>query len=129
MDLLKNKEDLQLALYYSLLHQTGSFDNVYTAFYIIESGELLSRNMRIANEGISKFSIEDPKGAYAEILSKMSSTFHWRKEQLSRAQIEIRNGKNSALLEEQYGSLLELLEMKREDSIFDDFKALVNLPA
>jgi hypothetical protein len=129
MDLLKNKEDLQLALYYSLLHQTGSFDNVYTAFYIIESGELLSRNMRIANEGISNFSIEDPKGTYAEILSKMSSTFHWRKEQLSRAQIEIRNGKNSALLEEEYGSLLELLEMKREDSIFDDFKALVNLPA
>ncbi|MDP4810555.1 MAG: PD-(D/E)XK nuclease family protein [Saprospiraceae bacterium] len=128
MDLLKNKEDLQLALYYSLLHQTGSFDNVYTAFYIIESGELLSRNMRIANEGISNFSIEDPKGTYAEILSKMSSTFHWRKEQLSRAQIEIRNGKNSAVLEEEYGSLLELLEMKREDSIFDDFKALVNLP-
>ncbi|MDP4579878.1 MAG: PD-(D/E)XK nuclease family protein [Saprospiraceae bacterium] len=128
MDLLKNKEDLQLALYYSLLHQTGSFDNVYTAFYIIESGELLSRNMRIANEGISNFSIEDPKGTYAEILSKMSSTFHWRKEQLSRAQIEIRNGKNSAFLEEEYGSLLELLEMKREDSIFDDFKALVNLP-
>ena len=129
MDLLKNKEDLQLALYYSLLHQTGTFDNVYTAFYIIESGELLSRNMRIANEGISNFSIEDPKVTYAEILSKMSSTFHWRKEQLSRAQIEIRNSKNSALLEEQYGSLLELLEMKREDSIFDDFKALVNLPA
>ena len=129
MDLLKNKEDLQLALYYSLLHQTGSFDNVYTAFYIIESGELISRNMRIANEGISNFSIEDPKVTYAEILSKMSNTFHWRKEQLSRAQIEIRNGKNSALLEEQYGSLLELLEMKREDSIFDDFKALVNLPA
>ena len=85
--------------------------------------------MRIANEGISNFSIEDQKVTYAEILSKMSNTFHWRKEQLSRAQIEIRNGKNSALLEEQYGSLLELLEMKREDSIFDDFKALVNLPA
>jgi hypothetical protein len=32
------------------------------------------------------------------------------------------------LIEEQYGSLLELLEMKREDSKFDDFKALVNLP-
>ncbi len=129
MDLLKNKEDLQLALYYSLLHQNGSFDNVYTAFYIIESGDLLSRNMHIANEGISNFSIEDPKVTYAEILSKMSNTFHWRKEQLSRAQIEIRNGKNIALLEEQYGSLLELLEMKREDSIFDDFKALVNQPA
>jgi hypothetical protein len=129
IDLLKNKEDLQLALYYSLLHQTGSFENIYTAFYIIESGELLSRNMRIANEGISIFSIEDPKVTYAEILSKMSSTFHWRKEQLSRAQIEIRNKKNCTLLDEQYGSLLELLEMKREDSIFDDFKALVNLPA
>ena len=129
MDLLKNKEDLQLALYYSLLNQTGSFENVYTAFYIIESGELISKNMRIANEGTSNISLEDPKVTYAEILSKMSSTFLWRKEQLSRAQIEIRNEQNSQLLEEQYGSLLELLEMKREDSKFDDFKALVNLPA
>ena len=129
MDLLKNKEDLQLALYYSLLNQTGSFENVYTAFYIIESGELISKNMRIANEGTSNISIEDPKVTYADILSKMSTTFHWRKEQLSRAQIEIRNEKNSQLLEDHYGSLLELLEMKSEDSKFDDFKALVNLPA
>lgn len=128
MDLLKNKEDLQLALYFSLLNQSGSFDNVYTAFYIIESGELISKNMRIANEGTSYFPIEDAKVTYAEILSKMSSTFHWRKEQLSRAHIEIRNKKNSKLLEEQYGSLLQLLEMKSEDSMFDDFRALVNLP-
>ena len=129
MDLLNNKEDLQLALYYSLLNQSGSFENVYTAFYIIETGELISKNMRIANEGNSNISIEDPKVIYAEILSRMSRTFHWRKEQLSRGQIEIRNEQNSRLLEDQYGSLLELLEMKREDSKFDDFKALVNLPA
>ncbi|MFO0468370.1 MAG: hypothetical protein ACK5ZX_03580, partial [Bacteroidota bacterium] len=112
-----------------LLNQSGSFKNVYTAFYIIESGELISKNMRIANEGNSNISIEDPKITYTEILSRMSRTFHWRKEQLSRGQIEIRNEQNSRLLEEQYGSLLEILEMKREDSKFDDFKALVNLPA
>ena len=60
----------------------------------------------------------------------MSNTFYWRKDQLANGKIELRNKQNSKLLDENYGSiLLNFLELKKEDSKFDDFKTLVNLPS
>ena len=129
MDMLKNKEDLQLALYHSLLNQNGIFDNIYTGFYIIESAQLLSRNMEVFSDTSKSESLENPAITYAHIIHKMNHTFKWRKEQLSDGQIEIRNKQNSKTLEEHYGAILnDLLEMKSEDSKFDDFKTLVNIP-
>ena len=75
-------------------------------------------------------SLENPETTYANILSKMSNTFYWRKDQLANGKIELRNKQNSKLLDENYGSiLLNFLELKKEDSKFDDFKTLVNLPS
>jgi hypothetical protein len=128
-DLLKNKEDLQLALYHSLLNQNGNYDQIYTGFYIIESALLLSRNPEAFSEASRIESSENPAMTYAGILQKMSQTHQWRKKQLADGLIELRNKENSKLLEEYYGAvLLDLLEMKKEDSKFDDFKTLVTLP-
>lgn len=129
-DLLKNNEDLQLALYHSLLNQNGDYNHVYTGFYIIESAFLISRNMEVFTDSQITESLENPETTYANILSKMSNTFYWRKDQLANGKIELRNKQNSKLLDENYGSiLLNFLELKKEDSKFDDFKTLVNLPS
>ena len=128
-DLLRNGEDLQLALYHSLLNQNGVYDHVYTGFYIVESASLESRNKEVFLGSTAMNPLENPAVTYASILSKMSHTFYWRKEQLENGKIEIRNKQNSKLLEELYGSdLINILELKKEDSKFDDFKTLVNFP-
>jgi hypothetical protein len=129
-DLMRNNEDLQLALYQHLLHQNGTFHQIYTAFYILESAEFVSRNMEQFSVSSKIESVESPADTYKKILDRMSATYYWRKEQLSSGQIEWRTKASSKRLEEFYGAkLLDLLEMKNEDATFDDFKYLVQLPA
>jgi hypothetical protein len=129
-DLMRNNEDLKLALYQHLLHQNGTFHQIYTAFYILESAEFVSRNMEQFSVSSKIESVESPADTYKKILDRMSATYYWRKEQLSSGQIEWRTKASSKRLEEFYGAkLLDLLEMKNEDATFDDFKYLVQLPA
>jgi hypothetical protein len=128
-DLQTNNEDLQLALYHSLLQQNGTFNQIYTAFYIVEAAHFVSRNMEQFSESTKSVSSENPSITYKKILDKMSATYYWRKAQLSSGQIEWRTKASSKQLEEHYGAiLLDLLEMKKENSTFDDFKTLVNFP-
>jgi hypothetical protein len=64
----------------------------------------------------------------------MEATWHWRMEQLSKGQIEIRCDQTRRDIEEAYieagqGELLmrELLAMKDDNARWDDYKTLINL--
>lgn len=58
----------------------------------------------------------------------MEATYEWRMAQIAQGRIEIRCAQTRLDLEDAYGdALLDLLEMKQEDAMFDDYRVLVNL--
>ena len=122
--MIKNEEDVQLVLYAHLLRSEERWPN--TAFYIIEKGQMLSRNNQAFKE-ISGLSTEgDHEVVNDRIFGAIGETLNWRKEQLERGWVEIRCEETSEELESYYGArLLDVLEMKKEDAAFDDYKVLI----
>ncbi|MEK7254227.1 MAG: PD-(D/E)XK nuclease family protein, partial [Bacteroidota bacterium] len=128
---LRNEEDLQLVLYSRLAAGEGEW--AHTGYFTIDKGKLVCRN-NLAFKGISPVAPgEDHREINERILQKMEATWHWRMEQLSKGQIEIRCEQTRRDIEEAYSAagqgsqLLEILEMKQEDARWDDYKTLINL--
>ncbi len=121
---LRNEEDIQLALYAYLLAPDDQC--THTAYYIIEQARMLARNTQ-AFEQIQAVQEEvDHREVYQAMYEKIIRTYKWRLQQLSQAEIELRCARTHEELEDHYGeALLDLLEMKQEDARFDDYRVLI----
>jgi PD-(D/E)XK nuclease superfamily len=123
-NMLLNGEDLQLALYAKLLPPEGEW--AHTAYFIIRDGKMIARNHAAFKEALLAGKGEDHAPAYSELIHRMEKTFYWRREQLEKGILEVRTARTAPELEAMYGAiLLELLEMKTEDSRWDDYRILI----
>jgi len=123
---IRNEEDLQLALYAHLI--TNDENRAHTAYFIIENGRMIARN----NEAFRNVPAVVPGSDHVEVhermMKLMEATYEWRMAQIAQGRIEIRCAQTRLDLEDVYGdALLDLLEMKQEDAMFDDYRVLVNL--
>jgi hypothetical protein len=125
-ELLRNAEDIQLALYAELLPPAGRW--AQTAYFIISQGEMLVRDTRAFREVPSLVADASPEEIYNELKDRILRTYHWRQQQLGQGQIEIRCGATEGELEDHYGEdLLDLLEMRTGDARYDDYRVLIGL--
>lgn len=123
---LRNEEDIQLALYAHLLPSDGQIP--HTAYYILEQGRMLVRNNQAFADIPPLLDDADHQEIYQQLWQKIERTQAWRQEQLAEGRIEIRCASTQEELEEYYGEdLLELLEMKTENARFDDYQVLIRL--
>jgi hypothetical protein len=125
--MIKNEEDLQLALYAQLLPM--STKQIHTAYFIMENGRLIARD-RLAFQDLTPVSPGvDSLEVRKRILEKISATLQWRLEQVQRGEIEIRCASTIQDLDKHYAQddLLALLELKNEDAPFDDYRTLISL--
>lgn len=125
--MIKNEEDLQLALYAHLLPLSTS--DIHTAYFIMENGRLIARD-RSAFKDITPISPDlNPIEVRNRILQKMEATLQWRLKQIQQGEVEIRCAATITRLEDHYAEddLLALLELKREDAPFDDYRTLISL--
>jgi len=122
---IRNMEDLQLTLYAYLHEPPGQW--AHTGYYIIERGQLITRNKEAFQEAFPVTPDLDQNETYQTILQRMQQTYQWRMDQLSKGSIEVRCAQTAAELDEQYEELLDLLEMKTTDAPYDDYQVLINL--
>lgn len=123
---LRNKEDLQLTLYAHMLSDTPG--DVHTAFFIMENGKMIARNHAAFQDILAVDPQVDHREVHQHILRRMEATYLWRAAQLAQGQIEVRSAQTRSALEAHYEeSLLELLEMRKEDARYDDYRTLINL--
>ncbi len=123
-ELIRNEEDLQLVFYAWLFQHEHQW--AHSAYYIMDACELIARNEK-AFQGINPVSPElDQQEVYDRIFKKMLATYRWRMEQLARGELEIRSSHTHSDLEAFYQeTLLDVLEMKKEDARFDDYRMLI----
>lgn len=123
-DMLKNGEDLQLALYAKLLPPEHELP--HTAYFILREGKMIARNTVAFREAMIAGTAEDHAAALRRILMRMEQTLQWRLEQLGNGLLEIRTAQTAATLEDYYGAeLLTLLEMKTDDARWDDYRTIL----
>ena len=127
--MIKNEEDLQLALYAHLLGEGEA--KIHTAYFIMENGRLLARDRSAFKDIIPVSPDLDPIEVRQRILQKIQATLQWRLTQVKRGEVEIRCSPTLAVLERHYEQLdlLSFLEMKTEDAPFDDYRTLISLIA
>ncbi len=125
-ELIKNEEDLQLVLYAHLLPPEGQWP--HTAYFILETGKLVARNNVAFKEATLAGKGQDDHAEVCQrIFERMEKTFAWRLEQLQNGLLEIRTERTSNELEEIHAAFLaDLLEMKREDARWDDYRTLID---
>ncbi len=126
MDMIKNREDLQLVMYSKLL--TADHSWAHTSYFIISNAEMISRNNLGFKESTAASPEDDHIAINEEIWSKMEKTYAWRMKQFREGKIEIRTKATLEELNEIYmGELMDILEMKENNSPYDDYGTLVNL--
>ena len=125
--MIKNEEDLQLALYAHLLSDGEA--KIHTAYFIMENGRLLARDRSAFKDIIPVSPDLDPIEVRQRILQKIQATLQWRLTQVKRGEVEIRCSPTLSVLERHYEQLdlLSFLEMKTEDAPFDDYRTLISL--
>ncbi len=124
--LIKNKEDLQLIIYAHLLAAGNQWP--HSAYYILQNGKMIARNKAAFDEVIPIVADEDTTIINTNILERIGTTYQWRQSQLQKGAVEVRCELTEKELESYYeGSALDLLEMKKGDATFDDYRVLINL--
>jgi hypothetical protein len=128
-EMIRNEEDLQLILY-SLLH-TQEPAGAHTAYFIIRDGRMIARDNAAFQEVQSIQPDADRKTVNQGILQRMLATYRWRMEQMEAGKIEIRCTETLEDLEDIYVDeglpWQELLEMRANDSFYDDYRTLIGL--
>ncbi len=125
-DAIRNREDIQLALYGHLLEAEA--DPPHLAYYIMEPGRLLARNRQGFREAESPRPEFDHREAQQDLLQTIRATYLWRKNQLKEGRVEVRCQQTLPDLDAHYGdAILDVLEMKQEDARWDDYRALIFL--
>jgi hypothetical protein len=124
-ELMQNKEDLQLVLYAKMLPPEDSWP--HTAYFILDEGKIIARNNLAFKEAVlAGRNQEDHVSDFEAIFQKIQRTYQWRLTQVQNGKIEIRTLRTAQELEAIYeGQLFELLEMKNEDSRWDDYRVLI----
>ena len=123
-NMIKNEEDLQLVTYSKLL--TDDDRSTHTAYFILENGKMIARNNEAFKEAESVAPDVNHLEVNDRIYDRMQTTYQWRMAQLQKGQIEIRTIQTLPDLEDIYGDeLLTVLEMKRENAHFDDYRTLI----
>lgn len=126
-DHIRSMEDLQLVIYSKLLTEGEGW--AHTAYYIINDASLLARNQLAFQEAEAISPELDYQQVNQEIWNKMEQTYIWRMEQIKSGQIEIRNEITADMIEKEMlntDELLSLLEMRKKDPSYDNYKVLVN---
>ncbi len=125
-DSIRNEADLQLVLYSKLV--AGDAGWAHTAFFIMEKARLLARNNEAFREISPLRAGSDHAEVHERIYRRMIQTYLWRLDQLRQGLIEVRCEQTQGELEDTYaGQLLDLLEMKKNDARYDDYRVLINL--
>ncbi|MBK8922357.1 MAG: hypothetical protein IPM81_12780 [Saprospirales bacterium] len=126
-EMIQNGEDLQLILYAKLLPPAEIW--AHTAYFILEDSKMIARNKEAFRDAVVAPGIWDTHtDACAAIFAKMERTYAWRLAQIKRGSLELRTARTAAELEALYaGEMLDLLEMKTEDSRWDDYQTLLDL--
>ncbi len=123
-ELIQNSEDLQLILYAKLLPPPTYWP--HTAYFILSEGKMIARNNLAFKEAMIAGKFDDHAGACQAIFEKMEKTYLWRREQLLKGTLEMRNTRTIIELESIYeGQLFELLEMKSLDAKWDEYGLLL----
>lgn len=126
MNMIKSKEDLQLVMYSKLLTEDHTW--AHTSYFIISNAEMVARNNLGFKEAIAASPEEDHIAINEEIWDKMEKTYAWRMKQFREGKIEIRTKATLGELNEIYmNELMDILEMKEDNSPYDDYGTLVNL--
>lgn len=126
-NLVRNEEDLQLALYTHLLKRP----NYHTSYFIISDAKMIARNNQAFKESDTILPDADHKEIYQRMLQKMEATYVWRKAQLENNLIEIRTEATADELEDYYqendgsDTIFSILPMKNENAPFDDYTTLI----
>jgi ATP-dependent helicase/nuclease subunit B len=124
--LIKNGEDLQLVMYSRLLTEDDEW--AHTAYFIIEPARLLARNTHAFADLKPLAAEDDAFQINQNIYQKMIKTYEWRLAQVQNGKVEIRTATTEKQLEELYGmELLDVLEMKKTEARFDDYRTLIGL--
>jgi len=125
--LIRNEEDLQLALYTFLLQDAQL--TVHSAYYILERERLIARNQAAFREVQAVSPGADQREVCQRILARIEATLQWRTRQLAGGFIEVRSKQTYRELERSYcdQDMMPLLEMPTENAPFDEYKTLVNL--
>ncbi|MGI9158475.1 MAG: PD-(D/E)XK nuclease family protein, partial [Saprospiraceae bacterium] len=124
LEQFRNREDLQLVLYAHLLAPNGPWP--HTAYFILEQGRMVARGNAAFKQAQAADSAANHDAVCAHVLAQMEKTFAWRMEQLRAGQLELRSARTAPDLDAHYGEvLLDLLEMKNEDSRWDDYRVLL----
>lgn len=123
---IRNEEDIQLVFYSRLSANDHTW--AHTAYFIMESGRMVARNHLAFRDIIAVSPDADHIEVNQRIFERMEATFRWRLDQIKQGRIEIRCQQTYSELDETYASeLIDLLEMKKEDAPFDDYRTLINL--
>lgn len=123
-EMIRNGEDLQLILYASLLPPPENW--AHTAYFILEDGKMVARNKAAFRDAITTGGNENHADVCAQIFARMERTFAWRLSQLQKGILELRTARTAPELDALYADeLIDLLEMKPEDSRWDDYRTLL----
>ena len=123
-EMIQNGEDIQLVLYAKLLPPPEKW--AYTAYFILEDGKMIARDKTAFQDAIVAGTRSDHAAICEGIFSRMERTFAWRRAQLNNGRLELRTARTAAELEALYAETLpDLLEMKSEDSRWDDYRTLL----
>ena len=124
--LIRNEEDLQLILYANLLESGKQWP--HSAYYILKNGKMIARNKLAFSEVIPVVDAAEHGEVNERITQRIGTTYQWRKEQIEQGRIEVRCERTEKDLEDHYHPYpMDLLEMKKGDATFDDYRVLVNL--
>jgi hypothetical protein len=122
-EMIRNNEDLQLMLYAHLLPPPDQWP--HTAYYILEEGRMIARNRQAFREAVEAGGHDNHAEVCRLILDRISQTHAWRKTQIEQQFLELRTARTAPELSALYGDVLDLLEMKTEDAMFDDYRFLL----
>ena len=122
--MFKNKEDIQLMLYSRYFgEETVWWD---ACFYIIKNGLFITRSEGLFDAAKVVSSKEEYLAVYDEMYERLLKTLEWRSDQLAKGNLELRTDAAIADLDALYGeAIFELLPLKTESYIFDDYRALL----
>ena len=124
LEQFRNREDLQLVLYAHLLAPNGPWP--HTAYFILEDGRMVARGNAAFKQAQVADSTANHEAVCAQVLAQMEKTFAWRMEQLRTGLLELRSARTAPDLDAHCGEvLLDLLEMKNENSRWDDYRMLL----
>ena len=138
-NLLKNDRDVQLALYSDMVTQnqatgtdgavtTKAPGRVHTAYFVIRSGKMMSRN-QVAFTSAQTVGDAEATAVQQDMIRRIRNTYNWRWEQLRAGRVEVRCEATAGHLEDAYLDMKweDYFEMETGNSRFDDYQSLIGL--